>query len=120
MYEFTDTNSEIILSVSSPDASPVTRVPEKIKYNNYDGVIEKVEPEADPHVVLPNQPSDQHHVVVQQQTVAQPAPTVQPEPEAQQPVAQTAPAQQVVQAVPSVQPNTQVVQNLQGNGTNVQ
>ena len=53
-------------------------------YNNYDGVIEKVEPEADPHVVLPNQPSDQHHVVVQQQVVAQPAPMTQPMP-AQQP-----------------------------------
>lgn len=43
-------------------------VPEKIKYNNYDGVIEKVTPEVDPHVILPNQPAEQHHVVVQDVT----------------------------------------------------
>ncbi len=83
--------------------------PEKIKYNNYDGVIEKVEAEADPHVVLPNQPSDQHHVAVQQQPV-QSQVAAAPETVMQQSV----PTQQVVQ------PNTQVVQNPQSDGTNVQ
>ncbi len=43
-------------------------VPEKIKYNNYDGVIEKVEQEVDPHVVLPSQTGEQQHVEVQQNT----------------------------------------------------
>ena len=96
--------------------------PEKIKYNNYDGVIEKVEPEADPHVVLPNQSSDQQHVVVQQsvQTSVDQTNAVQQQIVASTPEAQAVPVQQVVQAVPSVQPNTQVVQNPQGNGTNVQ
>ena len=78
--------------------------PEKIKNNNYDGVNEKVEAEADPHVILPNQPSDQHHIAVQQQVVAAPETVVQ----------QSVPTQQVVQ------PNTQVVQNPQSDGTNVQ
>ena len=89
--------------------------PEKIKYNNYDGVIEKAEAEADAHVVLPNQPSDQHHVAVQQQPVpAQAAVQQQVVATPETVMQQSVPTQQVVQ------PNTQVVQNPQSDGTNVQ
>ena len=40
-------------------------VPEKIKYNNYDGVVEKAVEEVDPHVVLPSDPGEQNHITVE-------------------------------------------------------